>query len=74
MATITHDPHPDHPVLERLAAPFRLLSLALRVERAVPSHLSTLHALEAKTDAELSGMGLTRDDLPRHAFRDVMGF
>ncbi|MTE00614.1 hypothetical protein GIY56_09970 [Paracoccus sp. YIM 132242] len=30
-----------------------------------------IEALEAKTDAELAGMGLTRDRIPAHVFRDT---
>ncbi|MFD1344788.1 hypothetical protein [Litorisediminicola beolgyonensis] len=35
------------------------------------ARLPQIRALEAKTDAELAEMGLTRDDIPRHVFRDL---
>jgi hypothetical protein len=36
------------------------------------SRLHEIEALNAKTDAELQAMGLRRDDIPRHVFRDLL--
>jgi hypothetical protein len=36
--------------------------------------LDQVDALRAKSDAELAGMGLTRDRIVHHVFRDRMGF
>ncbi|SFP54142.1 hypothetical protein [Tranquillimonas alkanivorans] len=31
-----------------------------------------IQALEAKSDAELAELGLKREDIPRHVFRDLL--
>ncbi len=36
------------------------------------ARLREIVVLEAKSDAELAGMGLTRDDIPRFVFRDLL--
>jgi uncharacterized protein YjiS (DUF1127 family) len=37
------------------------------------SRAAEFEALNARTDEELAEMGLTRDDIPRHVFRDMYG-
>lgn len=36
------------------------------------SRLDRIRALNAKSDAELAQMGLTRDQIPQHVFRDIL--
>ena len=36
------------------------------------SRMDEIRSLEAKSDAELADMGLTRDRIPHHVFRDLM--
>ena len=36
------------------------------------SRCDKIAALNAKSDAELAGMGLCRADIPRHVFRDLL--
>jgi uncharacterized protein YjiS (DUF1127 family) len=35
------------------------------------SRMDEIEALNAKTDAELAEIGITRDDIPRYVFRDT---
>ena len=35
------------------------------------ARMNRLVALDAMTDAELAGLGLTRDDIPGHVFADL---
>ncbi|KFE36395.1 hypothetical protein [Thioclava atlantica] len=65
MAFITADHrHADHQSFgQRLAAAFtRFMERQSRQEE--------IARLEAKTDAQLAAMGLTRDGIVRHVFRD----
>lgn len=36
------------------------------------SRINEINALNEKSDEELAEMGLTRDDIPRHVFRDLL--
>jgi len=36
------------------------------------SRLAEIEALNAKTDAELAEMGIKREEIARHVFRDIM--
>jgi len=38
---------------------------------AATSRRDQIEALEAMSDAELAAMGLPRDEIPRHVFRDL---
>ena len=35
------------------------------------SHMREIMALNAKTDEELAALGITRDTIPHHVFRDI---
>ncbi|WP_172291857.1 hypothetical protein [Pseudoruegeria sp. HB172150] len=35
------------------------------------SRMGEIEALNAKSDAQLAAMGLKREDIPRHVFRDI---
>lgn len=37
------------------------------------ARMAEMARLDAKSDEELSRMGLQRDDIPRHVFRDLIG-
>ncbi len=36
------------------------------------SRMHQIEKLNAKSDAELAAMGLKRDEIPRHVFRDIL--
>ncbi|WP_233192768.1 hypothetical protein [Acidimangrovimonas sediminis] len=38
------------------------------------SRRDQIERLNAKSDEELAQMGLKREDIPRHVFRDLIGF
>jgi len=39
---------------------------------AARSRIAEVERLDARTDAELATMGLKREDIPRHVFRDIL--
>ncbi len=43
----------------------------LEAQARVTSRRNRIEALEAKTDAELARMGIRREDIPYHVFRDL---
>ena len=38
------------------------------------ARVAEIDRLNAKSDAELARLGLRREDIPRHVFRDLIGF
>lgn len=57
---------------DRIDMIFAAMGRALLAFAEASSHVKELNALNAKTDAELARMGLTRDDIPRYVFRNVL--
>jgi uncharacterized protein YjiS (DUF1127 family) len=43
----------------------------LEAQAKVTARRNRIEALEAKTDAELARMGIRREDIPYHVFRDL---
>lgn len=43
----------------------------MEAQAHVTSRRNRIEALEAKTDAELARMGIRREDIPYHVFRDL---
>jgi len=50
-----------------------ILATAMRVRREHESRMAEIARLEASTDAELAEMGLTRETITRHVYRDLFG-
>ncbi|NCQ24854.1 MAG: hypothetical protein COW54_01405 [Rhodobacteraceae bacterium CG17_big_fil_post_rev_8_21_14_2_50_63_15] len=47
------------------------LMRGIEAQAKVTSRRNRIEALEAKTDAELARMGIRREDIPYHVFRDL---
>lgn len=43
----------------------------MEAQAKVTSRRNRIEALEAKTDAQLARMGIRREDIPYHVFRDL---
>lgn len=72
MAMHTTDFSPAHPGLfDRFFARF---GKAMTHYIEARSRHTEIAALEAKSDAELAQMGITRDRIVNHVFRDVIGY
>lgn len=58
-------------LMARVDAFFATLGQGINAYVLRKSRMAEIEALNARTDAELAAMGLTRDDIPRHVFRDM---
>jgi uncharacterized protein YjiS (DUF1127 family) len=58
-------------LLARLDAFFAGLGQGMNAYMHRKSRMDEIEALNAKTDAELAEIGITRDDIPRYVFRDT---
>lgn len=58
-------------LMARVDAFFATLGQGMNAYMHRKSRMDEIEALNAKTDTELAAMGLTRDDIPRHVFRDT---
>lgn len=67
MADTTNTTAPQIPLLDGLAA-------ALSIWQHRVSRSDRIERLQRKSDAELARMGLDRDDIPRHVYRDRFPF
>ncbi|THD75643.1 DUF1127 domain-containing protein [Thalassobius vesicularis] len=56
---------------DRIDAFFANLGQGMSAYAQHRSRADQVRALNAKSDAELSKMGITRDDIPRYVFRDL---
>lgn len=56
---------------QRVDAFFASLGQGVNAYVQYRSRADQINALNMKSDAELSKMGLTRDDIPRYVFRDL---
>ena len=70
--SVIRNPLPDQ-IQHRLDAFFASLGQGVNAFMAAMSHRDEIEALYAKSDAQLAEMGLTREDIPRHVFRDLLG-
>ena len=58
-------------VLAAVADALTGVNQAIAVSRDCDARLRQIDKLQAKSDADLAEMGLTRDDIVRHVFRDI---
>jgi uncharacterized protein YjiS (DUF1127 family) len=61
----------NHGLLDRTASFFAAIGKGLTAYTYHASRTEQIKALSAKTDEELAEMGLTRDQIPHHVFRDL---
>jgi uncharacterized protein YjiS (DUF1127 family) len=58
-------------LMARLDAFFAALGQGMNAYMHRKSRMDEIEALNARTDAELAALGITRDDIPRYVFRDT---
>lgn len=58
-------------LLARIDAFFAGLGQGMNAYMHRKSRMDQIEAMNAKSDAELAAMGITRDDIPRYVFRDT---
>ena len=61
----------DRRLLARVDAFFATIATGFNAYTERMARLPELKRLDAKSDAELARMGLTRDTIPQHVFRDL---
>ena len=59
-------------LLGRIGQWFMDLGQAFFVARGMEARMVQLQQLQSKSDEELAAMGLKRDELARHVFRDII--
>ena len=67
----THTPAAPS-VLSRIGEFFAALARAVFTARAAEARVHEMERLMAKSDAELAEIGLRREDIARHVFRDIL--
>ncbi|MDX1821741.1 MAG: hypothetical protein ACU0A4_16230 [Paracoccaceae bacterium] len=58
-------------LMARVDAFFAALGQGMNAYMHRKSRMDEIEALNAKSDAELAEIGITRDDIPRYVFRDT---
>ena len=58
-------------ILDTMTAAWDAVMRAREASLNSEARIAQIQALEAKTDAELAQMGIRRDDIVRHVFRDL---
>lgn len=58
-------------IREQLDSFFTALGQGMNAYMERRSHMKEIVALNAKSDEELSLLGITRHDIPRYVFRDI---
>ncbi|RKT30787.1 hypothetical protein BXY70_2780 [Roseovarius halotolerans] len=72
MTTLTTDiSHAPARVLEWLKGMSNALAVGFEAHAHHASRRDKIEALEAKSDEELASMGLRRDDIVHHVYRDL---
>ncbi|SEW28991.1 hypothetical protein SAMN05444851_2742 [Aliiroseovarius sediminilitoris] len=72
MATYSTDIKFDrHPVRARIASFFASIGQAIIIASESRSRMDQIKALEARSDDELAEMGLKRENIVQHVFRDL---
>lgn len=66
-ATLTN----SHGIRARIDAFFASLGQGVNAYMESRSRADRIHALNAKTDAELAEMGIRREEIPAYVFRDL---
>ena len=59
-------------ILPRIGGFFAGLAQAVFTARAAEARVHEMERLMAKSDAELAELGLRREDIARHVFRDIL--
>ena len=72
MTTQTTNLTTTRPIRDRIDAFFAGMGQGLNAYMESRSRLPQIEALNRKSDAELAAMGLKRDDIVRHVFRDML--
>ena len=74
MAHITYSAHPaswPHRVFSSIGSAFTLFGRALALSRESNTRLCEVEALQSMSDGELANLGLSRDRIVHHVFRDI---
>ncbi len=71
MATASTDVQISKPERGRFARAYDAFLRWMETHHRMSSRLGMIEALEAKTDAELAAMGLRRENIVHHVFRDL---
>jgi len=58
-------------LVDGIGSTFTAFGRALIISRQSQARLRQIEKLQAKSDAELSAMGLARDRIVHHVFRDI---
>lgn len=69
---VIRNPLPDQ-IQHRLDSFFASIGQGFNAFTEAMSRRDEFEALYAMSDAQLAEMGLTRADIPRHVFRDLLG-
>ena len=59
-------------ILTRIGGFFAGLAQAVLTARAAEARVHEMERLAAKSDADLAALGLRREDIARHVFRDIL--
>lgn len=68
---LTHHTDTRAPLMARIDAFFATLGQGMNAYMHRKSRMDVIDALNAKTDAELAALGITRDGIPAYVFRDM---
>lgn len=68
---LTHSTDTRARMMARVDAFFATLGQGMNAYMHRKSRMDEIMALNAKTDAELAALNITRDDIPRYVFRDT---
>lgn len=71
MATVSTEIHISEPQKGFFARVFDAMILRIETHGNMASRRRMIETLEAKTDAELAKMGLRRENIVHHVFRDL---
>ncbi|MCZ0813348.1 MAG: hypothetical protein ACQEVT_13490 [Pseudomonadota bacterium] len=72
MTTLTTNiSHAPERLLEKLKSMFAALAVGFEAHAHHASRRDQIEALEAKTDEELAGIGVRREDIVHHVYRDL---
>ena len=68
---LTHSTDTRARLMARVDAFFATLGQGMNAYMHRKSRMDVIDALNAKTDAELAALGITRDGIPAYVFRDM---
>lgn len=69
---LVHDHDRVHRAISATKSFFRMVGQAMISTSAANRRLLIVEKLQAKSDAELADIGLRREDIVRHVFRDML--